>query len=133
MTFQRAKKYVLKNLCIAIFAFYGASAFAAEAGPQAQPDLSSRNVMFSYIKGQYEFASGRLLTLTGSEHRIRAQLDDHPEVIMVRTENSALEAVDGSFKLTFRQYPNGTVTTVDLEETLKTKVNSDPAPKYPDR
>jgi|AraplaDrversion2_2_1032049.scaffolds.fasta_scaffold00706_23 hypothetical protein len=68
------------------------------------------------IKGQYELADGRLLTITGSGRRMRAQLDGRRDALLVPAGEATFDAVDGSFRLRFDEYENGSVTAVKLDE-----------------
>jgi hypothetical protein len=68
------------------------------------------------VKGQYELADGRLLTITGSGHRMRAQLDGRGDTLLVPAGRAVFDAVDGSFRLRFKEHENGSVTAVKLDE-----------------
>lgn len=68
------------------------------------------------LRGQYALADGRLLTMTGSAHRIRAQLDGRPDTLVVPAGGAMFNAVDGSFRLSFNQLENGIVAGVKLDE-----------------
>jgi hypothetical protein len=80
------------------------------------------------IKGQYAFPGGRLLTMFGSEYKVRAQLDGHPGMVMVRTGPSTFRAPDGSFTLAFRPHENGNVLIVDMAENVEEESADGTAP-----
>ncbi|MGB9109305.1 MAG: hypothetical protein WCC39_11525, partial [Telluria sp.] len=67
------------------------------------------------VKGQYDLADGRLLTITGSGHRLRAQLDGRDGIRLVPAGGAVFDAADGSFRLRFREHANGNVTAVTLD------------------
>ncbi|TQK11065.1 hypothetical protein [Herbaspirillum sp. SJZ107] len=131
MTFQVLNREHLYKCCIAVVASYGAliTASADEARPVT--DVATPSAQFADMRGQYEFAGGRLLTITGGAYKIRAQLDGRPEVAMVRVGASTLQAADQSFTLTFEQHDNGTITRVDLEERPGEKVDARPGSANP--
>lgn len=104
------------QLPIAVFVI-GMAAPAAHADERRKGGVPPPDVWFSEIAGHYAFPGKRWLTVTGSAYKIRAQLDGHPEVLLVRAGGGVLKAADGSFTLTFRQHENGSVTDVELEET----------------
>lgn len=107
-----------RQLPIAVF-LIGMAAPAAHADERRKSDVATPDVWFSEIEGHYAFPGKRWLTVTGSAYKIRAQLDGHPEVVLVRAGGGVLKAADGSFTLTFRQHGNGSVTDVELEETVE--------------
>jgi hypothetical protein len=68
------------------------------------------------IKGQYQLADGRLLTITDSGRTMRAQLDGRPDTVLLPAGGTAFNAKDGSFRLRFEQAENGSVNAVTLDE-----------------
>ncbi len=124
MTFRVLNREHMCTCCILVGALYGAlgTANAGEAKPVSGVPVPS--AQFEDLKGYYEFADGRLLTITGSTYKIRAQLDGRPEIAMVRVGASTLQAADRSFTLIFEQQDNGTIVNVDLEERPGEKVNA---------
>nr|WP_314543961.1 hypothetical protein [uncultured Massilia sp.] len=104
------------QLGLAVFVICGAARGASVDEDRRREEASRQEVWVSDLKGQYEFAGGRLLTITGTQYRLHAQLDGHPDTIVVRVGPSVFQAADGSFTLTFRPLGNGTVLAVDLQE-----------------
>jgi hypothetical protein len=100
----------------ALFCLCGSAGVASADEQRRTADAVLAHVRLDDIKGQYAFPGGRLLTMFGSEYRVRAQLDGHPDMVMVRTGPSTFRAPDGSFTLTFRPHENGSVLIVDLDE-----------------
>jgi hypothetical protein len=131
MTCQALNRAHLYQCCVAAFVLYGALSTANADEARSVTDVPAASAQFADMKGQYEFAGGRLLTITGSAYKIRAQLDGRSEVAMVRVGASTLQAVDHSFTLTFDQHDNGTITTVDLEERPGEKVTARPSSANP--
>lgn len=104
------------QLGLVVFVICGAARGAHADEDRRREEASPQEVWVSDLKGQYEFAGGRLLTITGTQYKLHAQLDGHPDTIMVRVGPSVFKAADGSFTLRFRPHANGNVVTVDLTE-----------------
>jgi hypothetical protein len=68
------------------------------------------------IKGQYDLADGRTLSITGSAHTIRAQLNGRSVTILLPAGGAVFRAADGAFSATFEQHANGIVTAVTVDE-----------------
>jgi hypothetical protein len=131
MTYRVLNREHMYKWCIVVGALYGtlSTADAGEAKPVTGMPMPS--AQFEDLKGYYEFADRRPLTITGSTYKIRAQLDGRPEIALVRVGASTLQAADHSFTLIFEQQDNGTIVNVDLEERPGEKVNARPASAKP--
>lgn len=83
------------------------SVTAGAAAPAPYPDD---------IKGQYDLADGRTLTVIASGRRVYAELDGHPRIRLVPLGGTVFVARDGSFSLRFAQLGSGHVTGVALKD-----------------
>lgn len=117
-----------KKPSISAVLLYAALHAAHADEPGKDRDPPAQQLLLDDIRGQYAFPGGRLLTMTGSAYRIRAQLDGHGEMVVTRVGPAAFRAADGSFTLRFRPQGNGTVLIVDLAEAAGRAPATDAAP-----
>lgn len=94
---------------------HAGAARADDGGQARQP--SDPAASLDDIRGQYVLADGRVLTITGSGRKIRAQLDGRPDSVLVPAGGAVFDARDGAFRLIFEQHASGNVTGVQLEES----------------
>ena len=95
---------------------FGLAILAILLGGCAGPRNANEPASADELRGQYALADGRLLTMAGSAHRIRAQFGDRPDTLVVPAGGAVFNAVDGSFRLSFNQLENGIVAGVTLDE-----------------
>lgn len=69
---------------------------------------------FEEIRGQYDMANGKTLTLSTSNHKIYAELDGMPKQELVAAAPNIFVAKNRQMKMTFHQFPNGNVDGVEL-------------------
>jgi hypothetical protein len=106
------------NKAVFLGVFLG-SACVAHAGDSGNHTIKATSfAKFDDIKGQYDLANGRTLTISGSARRVLAQLDGGPQTVLVPSDNAVFTAQDGSFMLTFVQHENGSVSGVTLHPAL---------------
>jgi hypothetical protein len=96
----------------------GSIAHATESGPTEPKGTSPTQL--ADIKGQYTLVDGRTLTISGSKHKIRAEVDGKPPTVIVPSGNATFTALDHSFTLSFAQHSNGNVSGVTLNEQART-------------
>jgi len=103
---------------VAVFAtsFLGGACVAHAEDSGAAGIKAISGAQLDDFKGQYLLADGRVLTISGSGHKIHAQLDDQPQMALVSAGGAVFTAKDGSFRLTFAQHDNGNVSGVTLDE-----------------
>jgi hypothetical protein len=105
----------------------GGSTCMAHADDAGKPASASvRPERLTEIKGQYQLADGRLLTITDSGRTMRAQLDGRPDTVLLPAGGTAFMARDGSFRLNFEQLENGSVNAVTLDEMPAGSVEARP-------
>jgi len=69
---------------------------------------------FEEIRGQYDMANGKTLTMSTSNHKMFAELDGMPKQELVAAAPNIFVAKNRQMKMTFHQFPNGNVDGMEL-------------------
>jgi hypothetical protein len=86
------------------------STFAADKPPLTPDALQA-------FRGTFDLEDGQLLAVSQHGRKLYAQINGGPTLELVGEGAATFRAVSGNTRLEFRQYPNGSVTSVRLSRS----------------